>query len=144
MKLLVVIGIFLTLADGKYSQIQFIDFSEFNNFFAVGLTTPVDYRWNLIPDGDGNMHLVDINQVQTEIEPFFNAETDTGFLLFTRSNPTAAQRVTWTAASISNSNFNTAHPVRVLIHGFNSGPSSGVNTAVTAAYLARGTFNVIV
>ena len=113
-------------------------------FFAVSLPSPVDYRWNLMPDGDGQMHVIDAAPELQEAEPFFNAEVDTTFLLFTRSNPTTGQRITWTAASISGSNFNSAHSTRVLIHGFNSGPSSGVNIASTASYLQRGDFNVIV
>lgn len=108
------------------------------------MASPIDYRWNLSPDGEGKMHLIDTIPMELEPEPFFNAEVDTGFLLFTRSNPTAAQRITWTAASIRNSNFNPAHPVRLLIHGWNSGPSSGVNLAPTASYLQLGNFNVIV
>lgn len=117
-----------------------------HNFISstVCVSVPVDYRWNLIPDGDGKMHLIDAKPDALEIEPFFNPEVDTGFLLFTRSNPTAAQRITWTAASVSNSNFVNANPVRLLIHGFNSGPSSGVNIAPTREYLARAAMNVIV
>lgn len=111
---------------------------------SVILTSPVEPRWNLVPDSDGKMHLVNTSPDELEIEPLFNAEVDTGFLLFTRNNPLAAQRITWTSESISNSNFNSADPVRVLIHGFNSGPSSGVNIAPTREYLARGSFNVIV
>lgn len=110
----------------------------------MSLTSPVDYRWNLIPNGDGKMHLVDANPTMEQAEPFFNAVTDTAFLLFTRTNPTVAQRITWTEGSILNSNFNPNHPVRVLIHGFNSGPSSGVNIAPTRSYLQRDNFNVIV
>lgn len=111
------------------------------------LTSPAlsaDYRWNLVHNDEGKVHLVDVRGADVAPEPFFNAEVDTAFLLFTRSNPTVPQRITWTAASISGSNFNSAHPVRVLIHGFNSGPSSGANIAPTAAYLQRGDFNVIV
>jgi hypothetical protein len=97
-----------------------------------------------MPNDDGQMHLIDAKPSALELEPFFNAEIDTAFLLFTRNNPTAGQRITWTAASISNSNFNAANPVRVLIHGFNSGPTSGANIAPTREYLARGAYNVIV
>lgn len=111
---------------------------------TVCLSSPVDYRWNLIADGDGRMHSVDLQPLEVAPEPLFNAETDTEFLLFTRSNRLQPQRITWNAASISASNFNAAHPVRVLIHGFNSGPSSGANIAPTAAYLENGDFNVIV
>lgn len=90
------------------------------------------------------MHLVDVNQISNEPEPFFDAEVDTAFLLFTRFNPTVPQRVTWTSESLAASHYNSAHPVRFLIHGYNSGPSSGVNINPTASYLRRGDFNVIV
>lgn len=89
------------------------------------------------------MHLIDVNPVESEIEPLFTPEVDTGFLLFTRSNPTVGQRITWTTESILNSNFNAAHPVRVAIHGWNSGLTSGAIVSPTAAYLQRGDFNVI-
>lgn len=98
----------------------------------------------MFADDDGRMHLIDAAPEEIIPEPFFNAVTDTNFLLFTRSNPTVAQRITWTAASISASNFNSAHPTRVIVHGFNSGPSANVATGITAAYLQRGNFNVIV
>lgn len=111
----------------------------------VSLTSPVaDPRWNIVPDGEGKFRIVDINTVEFEPEPAFNPEVDTAFLLFTGSNPTGGQRITWTTESISNSNFNPNHPVRILIHGWNSGPGSGVNIAPTRAYLQRGNFNVIV
>jgi hypothetical protein len=96
-----------------------------------------------MPDENGKMHLIDVNPIEDEPEPFFNAETDVRFMLFTRSNPTSGQQITWTSQSIANSNFNPAHPVRVLIHGWNSGLGSGVNTAPTANYLQLGNFNII-
>lgn len=91
------------------------------------------------------MHVVDIHTTLNDepIEPVFNPETDTRFMLFTRSNPTSGQQITWTSQSIQNSNFNSAHPVRVLIHGWNSGLTSGMNRAPTASYLSIGDFNVI-
>lgn len=97
-----------------------------------------------MPDDSGRMHLIDAAPNKILPEAFFNAEADTRFLLFTRSNPTTGQRLLSTAASISGSNFNSAHPTRILIHGFNSGPTGSMNTASTAAYLQRGNFNVIV
>lgn len=106
--------------------------------------TPVEYRWNLLPDGDGNIHMIDIHSQNEEIESFFVPENDTKFLLFTRSNPLNPQIITWTRESITSSNFNQNHPVRFLIHGYNSGPSSGVNIAPTRTYLQRGDYNVIV
>jgi hypothetical protein len=96
----------------------------------------------MVPDGEGKLHVVDIHS-KYNVEPSFNPETDTRFMLFTRSNPTNGQQITWTTQSIQNSNFNSAHPVRFLIHGWNSGLSSGMNTAPTASYLQLGNFNVI-
>jgi pancreatic triacylglycerol lipase len=102
-----------------------------------------DNRWNLLHDDEGKAHLIDANPVQDDAEPFFNAEADTRFVLFTRNNPTNGQTITWDANSIRNSNFNANHPVRITIHGWNSGLGSGVNTATRASYLQIGNFNVI-
>jgi hypothetical protein len=112
--------------------------------FQECLTSPADYRWNLLPDGDGKMHLIDAKPNSLEIEPTFNAEIDTGFLLYTRINQITPQRITWDWNSIMNSNFNPSDPVRILIHGFNSGPTSGVNNASLRELMARGIFNIIV
>lgn len=96
-----------------------------------------------MPDGEGKLHVVDINPVNEIIEPIWNPESDTRFMLRTRNNPNTNQQITWTTQSIQNSNFNPAHPVRFLIHGWNSGLNSGMNTAPTASYLQLGNFNVI-
>lgn len=88
---------------------------------------------------------MDFNPIVDEIEPFFNPPTDIFFMLFTRRNPTSGQRINQNDANaIRNSNFNSAHPTRFLIHGFNSGQNSGMNIAPTATYLQRGEFNVFV
>lgn len=123
---------------------KFIEVISVILIVSSACASPVDHKWNLIPDGDGQMHLIDASPQVEEIEPMFNAETDTRFLLFTRSNPTAAQQITWTSASIEGSNFNRNNPVRILIHGFNSGPNSGVNLAPTRNYLQLRDYNVIV
>ena len=91
------------------------------------MASPLDYRWNLIANDDGKMHLVDVNPIEGEPEPFFNAETDTRFLLFTGFNPTVGQRVTWTVDSIHASRFNPVNPVRMIVHGFQSGPGNSVS-----------------
>jgi hypothetical protein len=102
--------------------------------------SPIEPRFQVSPDGEGKMHLIDTNPINEPIEPIFNPETDTRFMLHTRLNPTSGQQVlkkypffkfkifyflisqiTWTTQSIQNSNFNPAWPVRVLIHGWNSG-----------------------
>lgn len=112
--------------------------------FSIAVGSPVDYRWNLIPDGDGNVHIIDVEPQTEEIEKLFVPESDTILLLFTRSNPLVPQIITRSQASIQGSNYNPNHPTRFLIHGFNSGPSSGVNIAPTRNYLQTGDYNVIV
>lgn len=109
------------------------------------LATPVkEYRFNLIPDGDGKVHLIDIRPNFEEIENLFDAENDMRFLLYTRLNSNQAQQVTTTRESIANSNFNPRHPVRILIHGYNSNPDVAFITSSVAAYLQRDSYNVLV
>lgn len=75
----------------------------------------------------------------------FNAEADTRFLLFTRLNPVIGQQLGFRdLPSLSNSNYNANLPTRVVIHGFQSDPSSDVNILLTAAYLRHSDANVIV
>lgn len=71
-------------------------------------------EWNLIPDGDGKMHLANLHEEQEpEIAPLWNVNTDVIFRLFTSSNPTTGQVLTvGNAASITNSNFVAGNPTR--------------------------------
>jgi pancreatic triacylglycerol lipase len=110
---------------------------------SSSLATPLNYQYDLMSDGNGNMHLISPNSQIEEIEPSFNAESDTTFLLFTRANRLQGQQITWTRDSIANSNFNPSHPVRILIHGFRSDRTSDALILPTAAYLQRGEYNVI-
>jgi Lipase len=56
---------------------------------------------------------------EEEAAPFFNVSVDTRFLLFTRFNPTIAQRVIFNDMStVANSNFDASRPTRFLIHGW--------------------------
>jgi hypothetical protein len=117
----------------------------------------------MIPDEEGKLHVIDVNPIEDVVEPAFNPETDTRFVLFTRNNPTSGQQLLTTIESIRDSNFDKSAPVRVLIHGWNSGKwnfenacgsrharifpaaglTSGVNTRPTESYLQLGNFNVI-
>lgn len=76
-------------------------------------------------------------------EDSFDASKEVYFALYTRKNPTTEQRITASAASISKTNFNAANPTRIYIHGFNSDHTTAMPTALTAAYLKKGTFNVV-
>lgn len=74
--------------------------------------------WQLVPDTDGNLHLVDIKAIDSDMEPAFNAPTDVIFRLFTRTNPTAAQTVQLNNnAQLTASNYNPALQTRFHIHG---------------------------
>ncbi|KAG5668674.1 hypothetical protein PVAND_016605 [Polypedilum vanderplanki] len=115
--------------------------------FSGALSHPLisdEPRWTITRDGEGNMHLVDLNPVDAEVEPAFDAWTDTFFLLFTRSNPTVGQRITWTRESIEQSHFRRGGQVRVLAHGWGGSSSSSENLSTTREFLALGDYNVIV
>jgi pancreatic triacylglycerol lipase len=112
-------------------------------FFVATPATPVRYRWEVVPDSEGFMHLVDLRSVEDSIEPSYVPETDLVFLLFTRQNPTMGQVIRFNdPQSIENSNFNPNHPTRLTIHGWNGSPRASVNILVTAAFLRAGDFNV--
>lgn len=89
------------------------------------------------------MHLVDMNPVDMEIEPAFDANADVFFVLFTRRNPTAGQRIGNDANQIRASQWNNAAQTRFIIHGFQNNHGSEVNVVVRQAFLARGDHNVV-
>lgn len=111
---------------------------------SSSLGNPVEFRFNLISDGDGKVHVIDTRPNFEEIESLFDAENDVRFLLYTRLNPSVAQQITLTRDSIADSFFNPRHPVRILIHGYNSNPNVAFITSSVAAYLQRDQYNVIV
>lgn len=98
-------------------------------------------RWNLIPDSDGKMHLMDLNPFEAPVEPLFNPATDTFFLLLTRRNPTVQQPILPNPESLANSHFNPNHPTRITIHGWNGDATARVNTLVAEEYHQLGEFN---
>jgi len=105
---------------------------------------PTQHRWNLIPGPEGSMHVLDMNPFD-EPAPRFIPEEDVFFVLFTRTNPTVGQRITWTVDSITNSNWRTAAlGTRFIIHGLAGSESAMVNVELTPAYLAAGDYNVVV
>lgn len=70
-------------------------------------------EWNLIPDGDGNMHLSNLHEEDPTIAPLWNVNSDVIFRLFTARNPTAGQILTvGNAASITNSQFRAGEQTR--------------------------------
>jgi len=73
------------------------------------------------------LHLVDINSVDMEAEPAFNAPTDVIIRLWTRQNPTAGQIVTFNNnAQLDSSNYVPSRQTRFHVHGWNGGgPNTG-------------------
>ncbi|KAG5673485.1 hypothetical protein PVAND_003529 [Polypedilum vanderplanki] len=113
--------------------------------FPSPLNTKSDEaRWTIARDGEGKMHLVDLYPVDAETEPAFNPEFDMFFLLFTRSNPTEGQRITWSAESIGQSNFRRGAQTRILIHGWTTSSEATENIFTTRDFLTFGDYNVIV
>uniref|UniRef100_A0A1B0D0W3 Uncharacterized protein n=1 Tax=Phlebotomus papatasi TaxID=29031 RepID=A0A1B0D0W3_PHLPP len=101
-------------------------------------------EWALVPDAEGNFHLVDVKaEAAAEPDTFFEAERDVVFRLFTH---TVHNRVVQldNPDSLTGSSFNPGHPTRFVIHGWNGDGNSGINNAIRTAYLARGNFNVFV
>lgn len=90
------------------------------------------------------MQLTDLNPVEVETEPLFNPMTDILFLLFTRRNPSQAQRITFDMNTVTNSNWNSANGVRLIIHGWQSNQDTAMNNFIRDEYLANGDHNVVV
>lgn len=62
------------------------------------------------------------------IAPAFDAQRDVRFLLNTRQNLGASQVLNFNdLTSLRNSNFRSARPTRILIHGFQEGEEANIN-----------------
>jgi len=114
-------------------------------FIGASLAAPATHRWTLVPDGGGQMHLVDLNTFEADPEPAYVPDTDIMYFLFTRRNPTAAQRIFPTIGSISASQWsNTAPGTRFVIHGWNQDLTSSMNVEIRNAWLQAADHNVVV
>lgn len=106
---------------------------------------PSEEDWHLIPNGEGGMHMVDINAPVEDTEPMFTPAVDIIFTLFTNPNPNTPQRIFLNnPASLAGTTFNPANPTRILVHGWNQNGGAAFNTQTRTRYLNRGNFNVIV
>lgn len=99
-------------------------------------------RWELIPDSNGRMHIIDMEAYEPPLEPLFIAEKDMKFILFTR-NATRGEEIKLDLKSIKGSSFNKRHPTRITVHGWNGDKTSYVNSKVIEGYLKLGDFNCI-
>ena len=100
-----------------------------------------DERWTIARDGEGRMHLVDLNPLEVEPETFFDPSADMFYLLYTRSNPTEGQRITFDVQSLTN--FRRNGSTRVLIHGWTTSSMATENIFTRNELLAQGDHNVI-
>ena len=100
-----------------------------------------DERWTVARDGEGRMHLVDLNPLEVEPESFFDPGADIFYLLYTRSNPTEGQRITYDVQSLTN--FRINGNTRVLIHGWTTSAVTIENIFTRNEFLAYGDYNVI-
>uniref|UniRef100_A0A2A4K4B9 Lipase domain-containing protein n=1 Tax=Heliothis virescens TaxID=7102 RepID=A0A2A4K4B9_HELVI len=104
-------------------------------------------RYIEFPDGEGNMHTVDL-QAEPDVEllnEIARNPANNQYLLFTRRNPRNSQTlVINNANSITNSNFNAAHPTVVIAHGWLSNQNTNINPTIRDAYLNKAETNVIV
>lgn len=86
-----------------------------------------DPEWTMIPDENGNMHMVNTFSAMNEPVPFFNAHVGVIFELYTLRNPVEMQVLhTGNVAELANSYFNGSRPTRIVVHGWNS--RGGVTT----------------
>lgn len=73
-----------------------------------------EQKYAMVMDDVYGLHYVQLTRDIEEAEPLFVVETDVFFNLYTRSNPTGAGQPLRLndISSITNSNFNPAHPTR--------------------------------
>lgn len=99
------------------------------------------HRYEMVPDVDGQMHLVDMDAYNMSIARLFDAEKETRFVLTTRT--ASAEEIKLDVESLEASSFNRNHPTRFTIHGWNGDLTSSVNSRITEEYLKFGNFNCI-
>lgn len=116
-------------------------------FAGATLALPAERspRWSLVPDGEGRLHMVDLVAAEQEPEPTFTPSTDVWYILFTRRNPTAGQRIFATTGSLTASQWlSTAPGTRFIVHGWNQDAGSGMNAEIRTTLLAQANHNVVV
>lgn len=72
----------------------------------------------MAPDEQGRMHMLDLNPLDSPVDPLFVPETDILILLFTNQNPTVGDRLFFDETSVRSSHFNPANPTHFTTHGW--------------------------
>lgn len=81
--------------------------------------TEDNFEFTYIKDASGNIIRVTIDQAPNDAVPFFAANKDTRFQLFTLKNPTEPQLLLLdNSTTIEESNFNHNLDTRIFIHGW--------------------------
>lgn len=104
----------------------------------------IEEDWQLVPDSNGKLHMVDIRSEDTVIEPSFVAINDMIFRLWTRLNPNAGQVIQiHNNAQLAASNFNPVLQTRFHCHGWGTGgPNMGSN--IRLALFNQANFNMFI
>uniref|UniRef100_A0A1L8EGD6 Putative phospholipase a1-like protein n=1 Tax=Haematobia irritans TaxID=7368 RepID=A0A1L8EGD6_HAEIR len=101
-----------------------------------------------VPQADGSFEWFDLDEAESlmneaeKLEERLYSNTVT-FYLYTKSNPTTAEKITATSSSIEGSHFDARHPTRITIHGWTSSKDDYVNSGIRRAYLDKGDYNMI-
>ncbi|GBP27134.1 Pancreatic triacylglycerol lipase [Eumeta japonica] len=104
-------------------------------------------RYIQMPDGEGNLHTVDLEAPVDEaaLEEVLRNPERNQYFLYTRRNPTNAQTLIINdQGSIRASNFNFNNPVVFVAHGWLSKSETSLNPAIRDAYFRRSDTNVII
>ncbi|KAK7864083.1 hypothetical protein R5R35_002727 [Gryllus longicercus] len=88
---------------------------------VAAAAVPAGERFMWVPDSEGNLHMVDLLDVEPEDTPvpFFNGEKDVDLRLYTQNNPSTPEYILQSDPSKSPS-FNPANPTRFILHGWTS------------------------
>ncbi|XP_069969304.1 phospholipase A1-like isoform X1 [Bactrocera oleae] len=105
-----------------------------------------------IPQADGSLVWVSTEEGEQMLADLEEKEEIEGrilpvpvtFYLYTNRNPFKGQKITETAKSITNSDFDASNPTRFVIHGWTQSYTAGMNKDIRAAWLGRGKYNVII
>lgn len=100
-------------------------------------------RWELVPDSEGHMRMVDLNSVYDEVSPAFIPENDIIFTVCTARNPTECQVIRWNDMdSVRSSHFNAASKTIFTVHGWGGSARDGTNVLLRDRFLRREDHNV--
>ncbi|EDV92802.1 GH18962 [Drosophila grimshawi] len=100
-----------------------------------------ELKWMSLDEVNGQLEAYEtLNDLDLDQRFSINAVT---FYLYTQRNPKEGQIITTNTESIDESNFNSANPTRITIHGWNSNYKDGVNTGVRDAWFLAGDYNMI-